>query len=77
MWTLGRIPNVQPIGNMLQVVLAHGLQAFIPAGTASGMPIGLLPTLVTNEDSGPIHWTVRALRVYKLRLREVPNGGVF
>ena len=37
------------------------------------MPIGLLPILVTNEDSGGMHWTVRAFRLRKLRLRDLPN----
>ena len=53
------------------------LQTFIPADTASGMHIVLLPAWVAHEDAGSIPWTVRAFHWYKVRVRELPNCGSF
>ena len=68
--------ELQAIDNMVQLVAPTGLKTFLPQDSDGTKPLLELPTLVTNEDSGPIPWATRNFRLYKLRLRELPARGV-
>eukprot|EP00969_Alexandrium_andersonii_P374056 15485341-Alexandrium_andersonii.AAC.1 len=62
---------------MLQLVDPTGLKTFLPQDSDGTKPSMELPTLVTNEDSGPIPWATRNFRLCRLRLRELPTRDVF
>ncbi len=77
MQRLASYSHMTGLDNSLLTIFPEGLNTFIPKEGDKTAPLLSLPTLISNEDAGPVPWSARAFRLYHLKVREVAQRDVF